>query len=263
MPSSIDTDKLKANSWIKHVQWHAELPSTQDVAKQLALRGDVQLPALVGADMQTAGRGRGSHRWWTGSGALALTLVVDTKMFGGQGEPNPQLSLAVGVSLVQAVKPHAPDEIVGLHWPNDVYCQNARGDLRKLAGVLIEAHSAGRVIIGVGINTNNSAAQAPVELAGRVVTLRDLQNAEIDQTAWLIAWLDELRAALQLLYSHPEEIGRQFQQYCLQIAKPLALRVGEQIHRGICRGIRADGALVLQTARGEEAFYSGTLADIE
>ena len=33
-----------------------------------------ELPLLVVAERQTAGRGHGANRWWTGPGALAFSL---------------------------------------------------------------------------------------------------------------------------------------------------------------------------------------------
>lgn len=265
MPS-VDIAKLKSRTWLSHVEWHDEVSSTQDIARELALEENAPIPFLIGADSQTAGRGRGANRWWTGSGALACTLAINTKDFGGTGKTVPQLSLAVGLSLVHAVKSHTEGHVVGVHWPNDVYCQSPDGQSRKLAGILIEALADGRVIIGVGLNSNNSLRDAPEDLQRRVITLSDIASVPLDQTDLLIGWLDELRAAVQLLFSDPQEIGLQFERYSLQIGKTITITTGSnengQAKReftGVCHGITEDGALALLTDEGLKVFYSGTL----
>jgi BirA family transcriptional regulator, biotin operon repressor / biotin---[acetyl-CoA-carboxylase] ligase len=264
--SSIDIAKLKSRSWLSHVEWHDEVASTQDIARELAMKENAPIPFLIGADLQTAGRGRGTNRWWTGSGALACTLAINTRDLGGAGQTIPQLSLAVGLSLVHAVKSYTAGHIVGVHWPNDIYCQSPDGQSRKLAGILIEALPDGRVIIGVGLNTNNSLRDAPIDLQQRVITLSDIAGELLDQTELLINWLDELQAAIRLLFSNPQEIGLQFERYSLQIGKTITITTGSnengQVKKeftGVCDGITDDGALLLLTSEGLKTFYSGTL----
>lgn len=244
--------------WLQHIEWHEQLGSTQDRARELVESDSGAVPLLVGADLQTGGRGRGKHRWWTGQGALALSLVVDPSMYAAApGAPlPPQLALAVGVAVCHTVRGFLRYETAGLHWPNDVYVGQ-----RKLAGILTEALSPRRVIIGIGLNSNNTLDDAPLELRGTAVTLRDLQQAPVDAEALLIALLRELDAALRLLYDLPAELGREFDALCLQRGQMLLLRQGDQHHAGRCLGIAADGGLLLETEAGLRTFYSGTLSN--
>ncbi len=68
----------------------------------------------------------------------------------------PLRSLAAGVAVVSAVRPAIAPQQVGLHWPNDVFVGP-----RKLAGILIDVLADGRHILGIGLNVNNSLADAP------------------------------------------------------------------------------------------------------
>lgn len=251
------TDLRLQVPWLQHVEWHDELGSTQDRARELMTVGALPVPYLIGADLQTGGRGRGKHRWWTGRGALAMSLVIDPGEFAPLSVTTlpPQLALAVGVAVCHALRGLLPAEIVGLHWPNDIYVGQ-----RKLAGILTEVLSPRRVIIGIGLNSNNTLADAPAELRATAVTLRDLLQRPVDADALLVALLAEVRAALQLLYDQPAELGREFDALCLQRGQMLLLRQGEQHHAGRCLGIAADGGLLLETEAGLRTFYSGTLS---
>ncbi len=242
--------------WLQQIEWHEQLGSTQDRARELIEAG-APLPCLIGADLQTGGRGRGKHRWWTGQGALATSLVIDPTEFAAQSDAPlpPQLALAAGVAVCHAVRGLLTDETVGLHWPNDVYVGQ-----RKLAGILTEALSPRRVIIGIGLNSNNTLDEAPAELRATAVTLRDLIGSPVDAAALLVSLLHELRAALRLLYEQPSELGREFAALALQRGQMLLLRQGDLHHAGRCLGIAADGGLQLETESGLRTFYSGTLS---
>ena len=83
-------------------------------------KGRGELPLLVVADRQTAGRGRGANRWWTGPGALAFSLLVDGRTVGADRSRSPLVALAAAVAVVDTVAPLLPAHQVGIHWPNDV-----------------------------------------------------------------------------------------------------------------------------------------------
>ena len=101
--------------------------------------------------------------------------------------PSVLISLATGVAVVDALATLVPGHNIGIHWPNDVML-----DGRKLAGILIEVLPDGRHVIGIGINTNNTATDAPAKVRRRVATLRDATECEHDSTDLLISILNRL-----------------------------------------------------------------------
>ncbi len=212
------------------------------------------LPLLIVADRQTAGRGRGENRWWTGAGSLAFSLVFDPESFHLERPARPARSLAAGVALIDAVAPLAPGERLGLHWPNDVFV-----DGKKLAGILIDVLPSGRHILGIGINTNNSLAGTPEEVRRRAVSLGELCGRTIDHTLLLCDFCGQLRAALRMCEQDPPDLGRRFQELCLQIGSQLTVDSGSVQTCGRCLGIQGDGALLLETDQGIARIYSGAL----
>ncbi|NCC94413.1 MAG: hypothetical protein EOM10_14215, partial [Opitutae bacterium] len=72
----LDLNRVVAESFVAAVEHHALIGSTNDRAKEAAA-SQKQLPLLIVADGQTAGRGRGANRWWTGSGSLAVSLLAN------------------------------------------------------------------------------------------------------------------------------------------------------------------------------------------
>ncbi len=290
----IDRQALLATGLVAGVECHDEIDSTQSQGRRLAasLAND-QLPHLILADRQTAGRGRGDHRWWTGADSLAMSLVFAPENFGLGRPARPARSLAVGVALIEALNeviaeiaeieettaPLGAGGLVrgarlGLRWPNDVYL----GD-RKLAGVLLDLTTNERHILGVGVNTNNRFAGAPIEVRARAVSLLEAmgrpahsgQTGESGQPERLIdhgrlvaGFLRQLTAWLPRVEHDPERLGRRFKELCLQLGERLTVHAGHgpaagEPTRGVCLGIADDGALLLDTPSGVTRIYSGTL----
>jgi len=99
MPDAyLDADEIRASTFIRHVEIHETLGSTNDRAAELARDADIELPALVAARHQTAGRGRGSNTWWSDDGALTFSIILDPTAFGISAAKWPQLSLTTAVA---------------------------------------------------------------------------------------------------------------------------------------------------------------------
>ena len=251
----IDVVRILRETFVARAEHHPTIDSTNNRAAQCAARGVKELPLLIVADEQTAGRGRGANRWWTGRGALALSLLVDAETVAAERNRSPLVALAAAAAVGDVVAPLLPAHKVGINWPNDVIA-----DGRKLAGILIEVLADRRHVIGIGLNTNNTLADAPAELQSTAGTIRDLAGRTHDQTDILVDLLNRLQQAFAELRGEPEKIAARADALCLQRGRTLTLQWDDRRATGRCRGIAPDGALLLETPTGVEAFYSGTVA---
>ncbi|MGA2067334.1 MAG: biotin--[acetyl-CoA-carboxylase] ligase [Thermoguttaceae bacterium] len=251
----IDLERILQTTFVASAEYHDRLASTNDLAAAIAAERGPRMPLLIVAGQQTAGRGRGANRWWTGPGSLAFSLLLDREMSAARAPQGPaMLALAAGVAVAEALTPLVPGETVGIHWPNDVVAGG-----RKLAGVLVEVLGDGRSIVGIGVNSNNTVADAPAELQARVGTLRDLSGRTHDQTEVLSAILRQLEGRLATLGSAREELAARADALCLQRGRRLCVECPGEAVAGRCLGIAADGALLVETAAGPRAIYSGTI----
>ncbi|MEI8374642.1 MAG: biotin--[acetyl-CoA-carboxylase] ligase [Planctomycetota bacterium] len=280
--------KILEKTFVIDVEHHASIGSTNDRAIQCAAPERVKLPLLIITDCQTAGRGRGSNRWWTGPGSLAFSLLIGPEPPSTVGMPatggcvgwasqpvqkeSPStvgmpatggrrsglVALAAGVAVVEALAPWVPGHEIGIHWPNDVML-----DGRKLAGILIEVLSDGKLVIGIGINTNNTATDAPEEVRPRVVTLRDVTGRSHDHVELLISILCQLQRQLAALSVSPESVAARTHELCLQRGKRLQIVQGEKPIEGRCLGIATDGAMLLEIDGKPQMVYSGVVTLVE
>lgn len=154
------------------------LDSTNNAAGEL-LRDEVchdLLPLVIVAKRQTAGRGRENRHWWTGTDALAFSLLIDLEKTAiprdRLSELSPEIARIVARSVRERLTASRSTEPearcpydVAVHAPNDVYV-----DGRKIAGILIESPTPRFAVVGIGVNTNNSMRDAPEDLRGAAVT---------------------------------------------------------------------------------------------
>jgi BirA family biotin operon repressor/biotin-[acetyl-CoA-carboxylase] ligase len=250
---AIEPQRLTDAGVVAQVEYHRTLESTQLRAHELARADCGPLPLLVVAEEQTAGRGRGTNRWWTGSGSLAFSLLFEPEAWGLPREPQPGHSLAVGVAIVETVRPLLDDRTLGLHWPNDVFVQG-----KKLAGVLIDVLHAGRHVVGVGLNVNNTLDAAPAEVRARATSLCELAGRAFDRTELLAELVRNLERTVRAS-TEGDGIGRRFGELCLQVGKVLTIETRGERVTGRCAGIESDGSLLVDTETGMRRFYSGAL----
>jgi BirA family biotin operon repressor/biotin-[acetyl-CoA-carboxylase] ligase len=142
------------------VEYYESLPSTNDRVRELMLQTPPKLPALVVAKQQTAGRGRPGKSWWSGKGALLMSIGLDLQSVGLNRHELVNLSPVVGNVLVEILQRRFLfGTRVSVRLPNDIYA-----DGKKIAGILIESPSPQFAVIGIGMNVNNSFADIPPEL---------------------------------------------------------------------------------------------------
>jgi BirA family transcriptional regulator, biotin operon repressor / biotin---[acetyl-CoA-carboxylase] ligase len=156
-------------------------PSTQRL-----LQEDDPEGAVAVADEQTEGRGRLGRSWHAPAGTSVLLSVL----LRPQLEPArlPELSLVAGGAVAEAIA-----EVTGIEpaikFPNDVLVGG-----RKVAGILAES-SEGRVVLGIGVNVNQSAAELPDGARIEPTSLRIETGEPIDRAELLAAILLRLERA--------------------------------------------------------------------
>lgn len=252
--TAADLSRIEADTFVRQIDYHKRLGSTNDLSLELASRGDLRTPLLVVTDQQTRGRGRGANRWWSAPGALTFSILIDMPQAKAASCPPPQIALAAGLSGCLTIDAMLPDHRPGLKWPNDVLLNG-----RKLCGILIEASRSPipRVVLGVGINVNNSLDQAPPEVRDIGISLFDATGRTHSRTEVLVRFLMHLSEKLELVADRNSDVIGLCRHYCVLHGQTVECHWGKQRIRGRCRGIDDDGALSVETDNGVKSCYSG------
>ncbi len=165
-----------------HAYRYADVtPSTQ---RMLGI--DETEGAVAVAEEQTAGRGRLGRSWQAPAGTSVLVSVLLLP----DVEPArlPELSLVAGRAVAEAIL-----EVTGVEptikFPNDVLIGG-----RKVAGILAES-SEGRVVLGIGVNVNQTEQQLPTDAQTEPTSLRLELGEQVNRVQLLAAILLQLERA--------------------------------------------------------------------
>ena len=249
-------ESLVGDTFVQSVVHYQQTDSTNTRAIELLAAEDaVSSPCLVYSESQTAGRGRGGNQWWSASGSLTFSLIIDSNQTALSAEQIPLLPLLTGMAILRTGQSLLPDGAFQLKWPNDVFLAD-----RKLAGVLIEvpSQSSGHAVIGVGLNVNNSFANAPEQLAETGTSLADQSPTDYRRIEVLRTFMQEFELLLESFAAGSGLID-QWPDYCLLTGKQVTLRTGSTTVTGRCQGIDSSGALLMQTETGEQRFCGGVV----
>ncbi len=257
--NSIDSETVQRKTFVSSVEWLDEVDSTNSHAINTITERE-HFPLLVGANVQTSGRGRGGNQWWASAGSLPFSLVLAPSDYGLDQQQWPLMSLAVCLAIGEGLAPFVGSSTLQLKWPNDVYA-----DGKKIAGILIETISTSLelVVIGIGINVNNLFPDAPVEVQNKACSVKDLTGESTSLENILISTLQSLEQTLQQFDSADSELLDRWRERCFLTGKQVGIDDSHRQSFGMCLGIDDDGALRLMTATGLQRFYAGTVISID
>jgi BirA family biotin operon repressor/biotin-[acetyl-CoA-carboxylase] ligase len=215
------------------------------------------------ADEQTAGRGRGDHRWHSVSGeGLYVSVLLRPAI---SLEHLPLIPLAAGLAAAQAIR-MAADLKVDLRWPNDLLIRGRDAD-RKTGGILVESKTeTGKVsfvVIGIGINVHQRAFDA--DLATPATSLDLASGRIVSRQVLLIALLESLQQETREL--HDPATAAAIPVRVAQISSWIRNRRvevhGPQACTGITAGLDKNGFLRVRTDDGIVTVQTGGIRALE
>ena len=227
--------------------------STNTEAKRLACAGAAD-GTIVGAQRQTAGRGRRGRTWTSEPGNLYASFVLRPDCAPMQAA---QLTFVAALAVRDLLTIYLNNsDSIACKWPNDVLVGG-----RKISGILLETSTLGSGVVdwlGLGIGVNlchhpdigdrHPATNLCAEGAGEVDASSALENLAIAfakrRTEWLQSGFASVREAW---LKHAYGLGR-----------TAHIKLENASHSGTFIGIDESGALRLEANGGaERQFASG------
>ncbi|GAA4692424.1 biotin--[acetyl-CoA-carboxylase] ligase [Promicromonospora umidemergens] len=266
MHQSLYLDKLIVPGF-GHVEV-VETSSSTNAELVAAVRSDPAAwpaPSALIAEHQTAGKGRAGRSWETPARAgLTVSVLLRPRVpVGALG----WLPLLAGLAVVRTVSDGGVTAAV--KWPNDVLLPAVDtvaglGLYRKVAGILAEVvpeppgadRTAPGVVLGIGLNVSQSAAELPVPTA---TSLALAGYPRPDRTDVLVRLLGEVHAVVRRWEQAGGDAAAAglLDEYTA-VSSTLGTRVraelagGAGVLEGVASGLDESGALVVRLDSGEE-----------
>ncbi|MGW0161761.1 biotin--[acetyl-CoA-carboxylase] ligase [Mycobacterium sp. NPDC003323] len=223
-------------------------------ADLIARAADEQIAgAVLMAEHQAAGRGRGGRSWQ----GVPRGLVVVSAGISTAGVAEDQwslLPLLAGVAVVDTLA--ATGITAGLKWPNDVQVDGA-----KIAGILAEVASPQQVVVvGIGLNV----AVTPEELGQAQATSMQILGAPTDRTEVAQILLQQLGTRVSAWQSGGgAALVADYRRRSATLGRPVrALLPGDREITGTAAAIDESGRLCIDTGAGTEVVAAGDIVHL-
>jgi BirA family biotin operon repressor/biotin-[acetyl-CoA-carboxylase] ligase len=234
------------------LDWHEELGSTSDRAKELADEG-AEHGTVVIAEAQTAGRGRRGRTWASPPRRnLYFSVVLRPDLPPARA---PELTLVASVALCDALRQSGI--AAGIKWPNDLLASG-----RKIAGILTElAAEPDRVhwvVLGAGVNVNARAEDFPEDLRKDATSILIERGQAAPRALFAVACFTALEDWLD---RHAEEgfgpIRDAWRERSVTLGREVIVKADGREIAGTAEDIDEAGALLVRTRAGVERLLAG------
>ena len=242
--------------WLgKHLIHRNSVDSTQYLAHDEARDGAPHGTVII-ADHQTKGRGR-LRRPWHSADQHGLWFTIILRPSRLEPKDATQLTLVAAVALAETYRNFGVE--VKIKWPNDVFSNHL-----KLTGILTEMQAEqdqiDYILLGIGMNINQSKDDFPAELREKVTSLK----LESGKTSDLNVVFHDVARQIEEKYDTFieegfERIKAEWEKQAYQLNEWITVKTKESF-RAKFLGIENDGALRIEDEFGKQSvLYSAEI----
>ena len=230
------------------------LDSTNESAKELSNKVDFEF--VISTYNQTKGKGKGDRVWHAAVGCgLAISFLVR----------NPNLKLISSYTAIAAI---AVTKLLsdygiesGIKWPNDVLI-----DGKKICGILCESSivsgSPSHIIVGIGININQTPLEFPEEIKNistsmSIAIKRDLDIGEVESRL-----IDIFTRVLGKFETDPKHYYDELIKKSVIIGKECKILENGVYSTVMIKSVDIDNSLIVKDDEGIRRIYSADIIEI-
>jgi BirA family biotin operon repressor/biotin-[acetyl-CoA-carboxylase] ligase len=229
-----------------NIVYHTALGSTNDLAKDLALRGAPEGTVVV-TEEQTAGKGRRGRSWL----APSKTNLLFSILLRPALSPNRVFSLTMALALaaLEAIEGETGLSCM-IKWPNDLYVGR-----RKLGGILtefsIKDEQVDWVVLGLGLNVNWCPEQEKEVSGFPATSILAETRQRFSRNEMLVQILKRFESHHERLFSGGGgDLYRKWNEYSLVLGKEVVIEAEDKRTTGKAVRIDENGALILEDGSG-------------
>ena len=241
------------------IEYYTQLDSTNKEAWEMIDEG-VKPGTIIITDRQLSGKGRNGTKWQSKADrSLTFSVVIQPNNLSGSFSG--VFPLLSGVAIVRALQDMHIDG--GLKWPNDIMVKG-----KKLGGILCESRIQGKsikwVVLGIGINVNETADDFENDISGTATSLYLEVGDFIQRERLLAGILNHLEILLSELSEDSEsfDINKYWTPYCAHSNKQITFQEGDQVHQGRFTNIAKNGECVIEMNGTTQSFTGAVIKNV-
>lgn len=244
--------ELETEALGQEIHYFDVVDSTQTVAHRLAQEG-AKHGTVVISEEQTAGKGRLMRPWESSKRkGIWLTVILRPDIPPHRA---PQLTLVTAIAVVNTMKTLLNISDPKIKWPNDILING-----KKCTGILTEMQAESDVVqallIGIGINVNQTEADFSDDIKDIATSLRIEEGEEIDRPKFIATLLYFLEHYSNMYIKNGfGRIRELWEEASCTIGQRLEVTTLREKFEGVATGINSDGVLQVR-------LDDGTIRDI-
>jgi BirA family biotin operon repressor/biotin-[acetyl-CoA-carboxylase] ligase len=247
--------ELRWQERLESLQVFAQIDSTNSYLTNMPAPPPGRFRVAI-AEHQTHGRGRYGRTWLSPAGSGVCLSLAYT--FSRTPQNVAALTIASGIAVATNIAALGAAG-VGLKWPNDIICNDA-----KLGGILTETRRNGAVVIaGIGINVHLATSIEKIENEIGSRRAIDLSSclADVPSRSTLASSL--LNSLFDTFVRYESNgfpaFADSWATYDWLRGRQVCVETAAGQVEGIAAGIDGAGALILQTMQGRKTVSSGSV----
>ncbi|HEY4602492.1 MAG TPA: biotin--[acetyl-CoA-carboxylase] ligase [Cerasibacillus sp.] len=260
-PNKLSENTLKwglETDWLGNTIIHkTSTTSTQHIAHHLAREG-AKHGTIVIADEQTGGKGRMNRPWHSSKNqGIWTSLILRPEISPHQA---PQLTLLTATVLADVIYKETNIRPY-IKWPNDILIEN-----KKLSGILTEMQAEQDriqyIIIGIGMNVNQTIHELPDDLSEKATSLRIETGHQLDMIKLVQAILEQFERTYETYLNEGfKSIKTKWESYGFKIGERINVKTMNQQWEATFSGIAPDGGLLVENKHNGkvEKLYSAEI----
>ena len=232
--------------YVDHIRIYNSLESTNKTAKEMAVAGAAHGTVII-ADCQSAGKGRYARLFFSPSGGLYMSLILDPASL--RFEHITSVTAFAAVSVCESIEAIS-EKVPMIKWVNDIFI-----DGKKVCGILTEAvsdfesGSLGWIVLGIGINVNTPAEDFPRELRDAATSIYpDAKSAGIRNR--LSAEIINRILGFEVCPDEAE-LFKKYKNRLMMLGKDITVTQGKTAYKARAKDIDSAGHLIVEREGGE------------
>jgi BirA family biotin operon repressor/biotin-[acetyl-CoA-carboxylase] ligase len=248
-----------------HLHVFNEIDSTNSFLVNLGNKGAPEWSVAV-TEKQIAGKGRLNRKWESPEGVgLWLSILLRPDIHPDQSNLiNLLCAMSLSDFLEQKIKSTVETDInINLKWPNDLLVNR-----KKLSGILLQtsiiSERVSFLVLGIGLNVNQSVDDFSDELKKRAISLRMITNVELERELLFAEFLEFFYKNYYLYFpENQNEIVNSYRKKVLYQNEMIKVNFNEKQVEGIFKGLTSNGYLILQIGEEEKIISTGEIVQKE
>ena len=241
---------LRTKELGKNIEYYNRLDSTNTEAWEL-VEENKNHGTIVITENQTNGKGQKNKTWGMVPGKSLVFSLILTKNY--PIDHSGLICLSVSLALIESLNKRGLD--AQLKWPNDLLI-----DGKKIGGILcetkIEKNDIKNMVIGVGVNVNESIAEHDESIQKNLTTMFEVSKHPHQRELIVAEFINSFEIMLNKLSTEPNQIIEEWLDKCMHLNEKILFLQNEKILEGVFCGLDNNGFAKIEIDNKVKSYNS-------